>query len=159
MMDKGSALVSSTEAASMSAVPPRVSDSKVRPIKRFTIEHRRCVALYVQGKSHVEIAAIMDRKPAWVSAVLTNPTTRALMSRVYERAEQRLQDLMPVAVEVIREGLLAPDHNTRFKALDRYHKAVELTGSKGETTAEDVIERVIKVRHGDTEVTVGERRA
>lgn len=148
--------ITPAEAASLSIVTPPGRHT-VKPIKRFKMIHRRCVALHIQGLSNAEIAAALGKKPQWVSAVLNNPTTRHLLNRVYDLAEDRLRDLMPRAVEVIREGLQAPDHNTRLKTLDRYHAALKLVQEKGGESAEDVIQRVIRVRHGDVEVTVGEQ--
>lgn len=151
-----SQLVNVAIAASAAALPPLVDSDKVKPIKRLTIGHRRMIALHLQGYSNTEIASTLERSPATVGAVLRNPTTRELIDKTVGEFDDRLKALIPLSIIAIRDGLKDVDNKVRLQAVDRLYKA---TGrfrehDENEKSAEDVVREIIKLRHGDAEVTI-----
>ncbi len=141
-------------------VIPPARKNKVRPLKRLSIKQRRMIALHCQGYNADEIAADVGCKPGLVNAVIYNPTSKLLIDDALKQHEERLQTLIPLGIEAIRAGLTWPDPRIKLAAVDRLFRSLGKyrDNPEGDTTAEDVIRRVLKIRHGDVEVTVGEER-
>lgn len=150
--DTGSALLANVDIAKL-VLQPSIAGRKLRPIKRLTVKHRRMVALYCMGRTYGEIADILDCRPATVGAVIRNPAVQPLLDSAFTDAQRELRALVPLGNEVIRRRLQVGD----LRAVDRLYMALnKSTSGASETTAEDVVQRIIRLRHGDVEVTVGE---
>ncbi len=148
------ALLAKEEIAKL-VLQPSIAGRKIKPIKRLTVKHRRMVALYCMGYSNKTIAEALDCNPTTVGIVLRNPTVQPLLDTAYADSQRELRALVPLGNEVIRKRLQLGD----LKAVDRLYTALNKgsSGGEGVVTAEDVVERIIRIRHGDVEVTVGEQ--
>ena len=136
-------------------------NSKAKPIKQLKVKHRRMIALYLQGYTYAEIASALGLKSsATVGVVITNPTTRGLLDEAFREHDDHLRALVPLARDAIRDGLKDPDAKTRLGAVDRLFRAVGKYRDNPDDHmgAEDVVKRIIQVRHGDAEVTIAEER-
>jgi hypothetical protein len=142
-------------------VPPR----SVKGIKRITMKHRRMVAMHVKGHTCTEIAKMLGTSPGTVSVVLNNPTIRAVLQRIHAEFDGYIQDLKPLVYESLRDTLVHGTRTEKLKAIDRWGR---ITGEFKDTpmqdvSAEDVIQRALRIRHTGvdgsvTEVSYGERR-
>lgn len=137
----------------------------VKGIKRITMKHRRMVAMHVQGVPHVEIARTLGCAAATVSVVLNNPTIRAVLSRIHAEFDNYIMDLKPLVHEALRDSLSKGSRAEKMKAIDRWGR---ITGEfkdapAQDQSAEDVIQRALKIRHTGadgsvTEVSYGEAK-
>ena len=140
-------------------LPPLVDESKVKHI-HLTPTHRRMIALHLRGYNHTEIARALGCHPATVGAVLRNPAAQALLERAFREYDESLKALVPLAIDAMRDGLLSPEARVQgmfvdklFKVLGKYKDETD-----AEYTAEDVVQRIIKMRNGDQEITFAEQR-
>lgn len=144
-----------------SSIPPVAVRAKgQRPIKRLTVQHRRMIALHLQGCTPDEISEDSGRRVSTVKAVLRNPTSQVLIQRAYEESDDSLKNLVPLSHFAIRSGLMDNDNRVKLQAVDRLYRALGKyrDSPEGETSAEDVVRRIIRIRHGDMEIAVGEEK-
>jgi hypothetical protein len=146
--------------AEIVALTPPPNDSKVKPIKRLTVMHRRMIALYLQGHSYQEIGVALQRNPNTVGAVIRNPASQAIIEKAFAECDNNLKALTPLATEAIRESLRDEDNKVKLQAVDRLYRALGKyrDNPDADTTAEDVVRRIITHRHGDSEVVIAEER-
>ena len=158
-IDRGlSALVNIPASVASNPPPPDLAEGTVKPIKKLKVKHRRMIALYLQGYNYNEIARALGCNPVTVGAVIRNPTVRGVLERAYSEYDHQLKALVPLGIDAIRDCLLSGEERVRLQAVDRLFGAIEQSDKKRstDTTAEDVIRRIISVRHGDSEVTVAD---
>ena len=159
----GKALLDPREIAVLVAGTPRVAsagrESKVRPLKKLTVKHRRIVALYLGGHTNAEIAATLEIHPGTVYAVLSNPTTKGILEDAYKDHLQDLRALVPNSIGAIRGAMDDPDPRIQLAGVDRLYKGLDVMRPQDERegTAEDVVRRIIHIRsEGKTEVMIAE---
>ena len=68
-------------------------ESKAKPIKRYTLRHKRMLALYLQGYSPTQIAANLGCAPATVSSVVNNPRSKEVIEEAISHYDMRLKAL------------------------------------------------------------------
>lgn len=136
-----------------------------RPIKRFSSRHRVVIALHLQGCDNQEIAEATGYAPATVSAIICNPRSQEIIQSALARCDDKLSALLPQSIDAIRRALRSGDHRHTLKAAELLLRTQgKLTPRDlGDTTAEDVIRRILQVRHetpdGHTvEVNLGEQK-
>lgn len=141
---------------------PLSNDSKVKPIKRLTMRHRRIVALFLQGIKESEIAIATGYRTATIYAVLKNPAVTPILDKAFEDADARLKAMAGLATDAVRDAMIDSDNEVRLKGVDRWAK---MTGRfkdtpDGPASAEDVVQRLIQLRHedGKLELTIAEER-
>jgi hypothetical protein len=147
-------------AVQKAAIPPKV-EGRVRPLRRLTVEHRRMVALHLQGYSTNEIAHSLGKHPGTVGAVLRNPTTLALLESVYEDYERELRALFPLGIKALRRGLLSESERIALTASDqlwRVHGRYKHS-EEGERDASDTVQELIRLRHeaSGTDITIARK--
>ena len=131
------------------------------PFKRLRMRHRRVIAAHLQGASNIEIAASLGCSQGYVSQVLHNPTVVPILQRCYDEYEREFQALTPLCISALRSNLECEEGNLQLKAVDltfkrqgAYDRAID-TG----TTAEDVIEKILKITNPDgSRLELSERR-
>ncbi len=121
------------------------------PFKRLKMRHRRVIAMHLQGTSNKDIATVLGCSQGYVSKVINNPTVIPILQRCYDEYEKEFQALTPLCIEALRENLEGDDPTHQLKAVDltfkrqgAYDKRVDLS-----TTAEDVIEKILKLTGQD----------
>jgi len=139
--------------------PPAIRDIEVAelptvqraPFKRLKMRHRRVIAAHLQGTSNANIASALGCSAGYVSQVLNNPTVIPILQRCYDEYEREFQALTPLCIEALRENLEGEDGSLQLKAVDitfkrqgAYDKDISTAA-----TAEDVIERILKITGRD----------
>lgn len=111
-------------------------------------KHKMVIALHLQGYMNYEIAQLVNFDEVHVSNVLLDPLSQEIINSHHAAIDMKLQALMPMTVEVLRDALESPDMNIRLKAADKIMKNQGKYGVEGENnkggTAEDVIARALE---------------
>lgn len=134
---------------------------KKAPFRRLKMRHRRIIACHIQGVSNGQIAVSLGCSPGYVSQVLNNPTVLPILRRCYEEYEAEFQSLTPLCIAALRDSLEGDDPTNQLKAVDLTFKRQGAYDRKESTaaTAEDVIERILKISGRDgTKLEFSERR-
>lgn len=116
--------------------------NKLRP------KHKMIIALHLQGYMNYEIANFVGFDEQHVSNVIMDPLAQEIINQHHASVDMKLQALMPMTVEVLRDALESPDMNVRLKAADKVMKNQGKYGDDGASnnggTAEDVIARALE---------------
>ncbi len=131
------------------------------PFRRLKMRHRRVIAAHLQGIANADIAVSLGCSAGYVSQVLRNPTVIPILQRCYEDYEAEFQSLTPLCIIALRENLQGNDGTLQLKAVDLSFKRQGAYEGKRDTgmTAEDVIERILKITNQDgTRLEFKERR-
>lgn len=134
---------------------------KKAPFRRLKMRHRRVIACHIQGISNIDIAVSLGCSPGYVSQVLNNPTVIPILQRCYDEYETEFQALTPLCIAALRDSLESDDPTNQLKAVDLTFKRQGAYDKKESTaaTAEDVIERILKISGKDgTKLEFSERR-
>lgn len=134
---------------------------KKAPFRRLKMRHRRIIACHIQGISNGQIAVSIGCSVGYVSQVLNNPTVIPILQRCYQEYETEFQSLTPLCIAALRDNLESDDPTNQLKAVDLTFKRQGAYDRKESTaaTAEDVIERILKISGSDgTKLEFSERR-
>ncbi len=121
------------------------------PFKRLKMRHRKVIAAHLQGASNGEIAVALGCSNAYISYVLNNPTVTPILQRCYDDYEREFQALTPLCIAALRSNLECEEGVLQLKAVDLTFKrqgAYDKEQDMG-TTAEDVIEKILKITGRD----------
>lgn len=148
-----------------SATLPCLSDLPIAgeaPFRRLSMRHRRVVALHLAGYSGVQIDTALGCSSGYAGSVLRNPRTKPLLDAAYAEYERELIALFPKGIETIRRHLDNVDGQIALRAVDLLFKATgRYRGIEDapQTTAEDVIERILeRILPDGTKQTLSLRR-
>ena len=118
-------------------------------LKKLKPMHATIVSEFLQGRSGVEIAEMLDINALTVYKTLKDPLVQHLVGDFLEGVDKELAALSPLALDAIRDGLTADKISTRLSAVDRFGK---LSGAysrdlnaKQATSAEDLIKDALAV--------------
>lgn len=134
---------------------------KKAPFRRLKMRHRRIIACHIQGVSNSQIAVSIGCSAGYISQVLNNPTVIPILQRCYQEYETEFQALTPLCIAALRDSLESDDPVNQMKAVDLTFKRQGAYDRKESTaaTAEDVIERILKISGKDgTKLEFSERR-
>lgn len=128
-----------------------------KPIKKLNVNHRRLIALVLEGFSGNDIALTLGMTPSRVSIIKSDPLVQSILSIHLAEADQQLGSLLPKAVESLRKGLESADLSHSLRATDILFKTQGKFKDSGDDpksklTAEDVARQIIKVKNGEVEI-------
>ncbi len=150
-------------------LPEKVRDIEVadlptvkhQPFKRLKMRHRRVIVLHLQGVANTDIAVALGCSAGYVSQVLRNPTVIPILQRCYEDYEAEFQSLTPLCIKALRRNIECGEGAIELKAVDIAFRRQGVYEKKVDTsaTAEDVIERILKITGRDgSRLEFSERR-
>ena len=127
---------------------PTISPEQLKQkweLKKLKGKHKTIVALHLQGLNRVDIGAIAECTPEYVSMVLKQPVAKEYMAEMNAYMDQRLEQSFGKAVEVIHETLDSDDEEIQLKAARLALEATgRLKGSEQKTrSAEDVVAAIL----------------
>ncbi len=126
----------------------RLSNGTLK-LKRLKPLHSTIVSEFLQGRSGVEIAEMLDISAITVYKTLKDPLVQHLVGDFLEGVDKELAALSPLAVDAIRAGLTDEKVSTRLSAVDRFGKLSGAYGrdlnAKQATSAEDLIKDALSV--------------
>lgn len=121
--------------------------SGAKKLQRITPLHRHVIALHLKGLSNNDIAARINRSPAWVSTILHDPLVVEELDKLYDEQDSRLRMLMKDAVDTVREGMRSPKPQDRLRAADMVFKTQgkykDDSGGPSKDSAENIISAIL----------------
>ena len=137
-------------------------ESKAKPIKRYTLRHKRMLALYLQGYSPTQIAANLGCAPATVSSVVNNPRSKDVIEEAISHYDMRLKALQGPAIDTLHSAMEGEDMRCALEAAKVVLKSqgkTEPAAVMAAGTAEDVVQEIYRIESdGPVSVTVGKQQ-
>lgn len=137
-------------------------ESKAKPIKRYSLRHKRMLALYLQGHSPTQIANVLGCAPATVSAIVNNPRSKEVIAEAISHYDMRLKALQGPAIDTLKDAMEGEDMRCALEAAKIILKSQGkmdpvVEGRAG--TAEDVVQEIYKIEgDGKVNITIGRQR-
>ena len=137
-------------------------ESDAKPIKRYSIRHKRMLALYLQGYSPTQIAKSLGCSPSTVSAIVNNPRSKEVISEAISHYDMRLKALQGPAIDTLKYAMEGEDTRCALEAAKIVLKSQgkmdpqpqQVTG-----TAEDVVQEIYKIEgDGKVNITIGKQQ-
>jgi len=137
-------------------------ESKAKPIKKYSIRHKRMLALYLQGYSPTQIADSLGCAPATVSAIVNNPRSKEVISEAISHYDMRLKALQGPAIDTLKYAMEGDDTRCALEAAKIVLKSQGKMDPQPEQvtgTAEDVVQEIYKIEgDGKLNITIGKQR-
>lgn len=137
-------------------------ESKAKPIKRYSIRHKRMLALYLQGHSPTQIATALGCAPSTVSAIVNNPRSKEVISEAISHYDMRLKALQGPAIDTLKDAMEGEDMRCALEAAKIVLKSQGKMDPVPEAktgTAEDVVQEIYKIEgDGKVNITIGKQR-
>ena len=126
-------------------------------LKKLNLNHRRLIALVLQGYSNNDIALVLTLTVSRVSIIRNAPLVQEVLSRHLDDCDQQLSALLPAAVDAVKRGLDSGNPKDSLRAADLLFKTQGKFKEGGEdkqnVTAEDVARQIIEVK-GEATITL-----
>jgi hypothetical protein len=136
-------------------------ESKAKPFKRYTLRHKRMLALYLQGHSPTQIATAMGCVPATVSAVVNNPRSKEVIEEAISHYDLRLKALQGPAIDTLKYAMEGEDMRCALEAAKVVLKSqgkMDRPPDMAAGTAEDVVQEIYRIEgDGKIKVTIGKQ--
>lgn len=91
-------------------------DSPKWEMKKLTPKHQQVAALVAQGMKFVDIAALVDYTPQYITMLMQQPLMRAYIAEKCAIAGTRLEALFAQSVEVISDTMKNGSESGKLKA-------------------------------------------
>lgn len=134
----------------LEAVPRRSPNGGNVTLKKLKPIHFKIIAMYCSGLKVAEIASQTGYAPPRVSQILADPLAKQAMEIMFADLDRDFQAMYSDVLQVIRDGLNDKDPNVRLQAAEKWLRAHNKMGSKGNElagdkalTAEDVIAKLL----------------
>ena len=126
-----------------------------KPLVKLTGKHLRLINYHLQGLKAGPICELLNVTPAWVSKVLNDPLTKAVLQ---ERFVEIDNEMFVRSVQTVREKMDSEDEAISLRAADMVWRARGRYEKKADDrpTAEDVVQLMLRTaaQTGSASVTI-----
>ena len=137
-------------------------ESNAKPMKRYSLRHKRMLALYLQGHSPTQIAQSLGCAPSTVSAIVNNPRSKEVIAEAISHYDMRLKALQGPAIDTLQDAMEGEDMRCALEAAKIILKSqgkMEPPIATDTGTAEDVVQEIYKIEgDGKINITIGRQR-
>jgi predicted transcriptional regulator len=137
-------------------------ESSAKPLKKYSIRHKRMLALYLQGHSPTQIATALGCAPSTVSAVVHNPRSKEVIESAISHYDLRLKALQGPAIDTLKDAMEGEDMRCALEAAKIILKSQGKMDKPAEVmqgTAEDIVQEIYKIEgDGKVNITIGKQK-
>jgi hypothetical protein len=139
-----------------------IKESSAKPLKRYSIRHKRMLALYLQGHSPTQIATALGCAPSTVSAIVNNPRSKEVIEQAVSHYDLRLKALQGPAIDTLKYAMEGEDMRCALEAAKIILKSQGKMDKPAEVmqgTAEDIVQEIYKIEgDGKINITIGKQK-